>query len=172
MNQLTDSVVTIRPFVLSDAPQHLVGEDDEQIKWVSGGKGTLAGIQDWIVRSQLYWRQGGPVFTFAIEDAFETLVGMVEANTDSAMIPELQLGDANISYGLYPSARRKGYASRAVHLVTGFIASKGIQRAVILVHPDNARSLLVPERCGFTRERSILTDVGEPFVVFAKKLVL
>lgn len=171
MNQFTDGVITIRPFELTDAAEHLAGEDDEQIKWLSGGKGTLAGIQDWIARAQRFWSDGGPVFTFAIVDASETVVGMVEANTDRAMIPDLQAGDANISYGLYPFARRQGYATRAVHLAMGFIASRGIQRAVIRVHPDNARSLLVPQRCGFTQERTIVTDSGEPFVVFVKKLV-
>jgi RimJ/RimL family protein N-acetyltransferase len=170
MNQFTDGVISIRPFILEDAPEHLAGEDDEQVKWLSGGKGTLDGIQGWIARAQTYWRQDGPVFTFAIVDTTGKLIGMVEANTDSARIQGIQPGDANISYGLYPFARRHGYATRAVNLVTEFIASKGVQRAVIRVHPDNARSLMVPERCGFAQQRTMLTRGGDPLVVFVKQL--
>lgn len=171
MNRFTDGIVTIRPFELSDAPDHLAGEDDEQIKWLSGGKGTLAGIQDWIARAQLSWREGGPVFTFAIVEASGTLVGMVEANADSSRIEGIQPGDANISYGLYPFARRKGFAVRAVNLATDVIAGRGIRRAVIRVHSDNARSLLVPQRCGFARERSVLAGSEDPLVVFVKALM-
>jgi len=128
--EITDGNVLLRPFRPEDAEAHLAGEDDEQVRWVSGGRGTLAGILAWIEANQRHWRAGGPVFSFAILDADTgTLLGMVEANTDPFRIDGLHEGDANISYGLYPAARGHGYASRAVTLVMDFLQSRGLRRA-------------------------------------------
>src|SRR5919201_1339867 len=116
--ELTDGTILLRPFRPEDAATHLTGEDAEQVRWLSGGRGTLVRVLAWIEANQRQWQAGGPVFNFAIVNAAtSTLLGMVEANTDYRRIAGLRQGDANISYGLYPGARGHGYASRAVALV-------------------------------------------------------
>jgi hypothetical protein len=113
--ELTDGKILLRHFRLVDAESHLAGEDAEQVRWLSGGRGTLPGVLAWIEGNQRHWQVAGPVFNFAIVHAHTgTLLGMVEANTDYLRIAGLHEGDANISYGLYPCARGHGYASRAV----------------------------------------------------------
>jgi RimJ/RimL family protein N-acetyltransferase len=129
---LSDYTITIRPFELSDAEKHLAGEDDDQIKWLSGGKSTLEGVRNWISKNQKYWEIDGSIFNFAIV-VEDKLVGMVEANTDSESLEGVDDGDANISYGLYPSARGKGYTTKAINLLIGFLKDRDIKRAVIRV---------------------------------------
>ena len=169
--ELTDQVVLLRPFVLTDAEEHLAGEDEAQIRWVSGGKSTRETVRTWIQRNQEYWEEGGPIFTFAIVDAkTHTLIGMVEANTDDESVEGIQKGEANVSYGLYPFARGKGYASRAVNLMMGFLQRQGLHAAIIRVDPGNEDSLKVPLRCGFQELAVIQTSDQRNLVIFRKLL--
>lgn len=169
MNKLSDGVIALRPFTLEDAKEHLEGEDEEQIKWLSGGKSTLAGIKKWIEKNQGHWEKDGPVFAFAVLDRENKLIGMVEANTDYKHFEGNIEGDANVSYGLYPFARGKGYAARAVGLLTKFLKDKGLKRAVIRIDPENENSQKVPIRCGFVKTGQIRTKKGEKFLIFVKK---
>lgn len=168
---LSDDVVLLRPFRLSDAEEHLAGEDVEQIKWLSGGKSTIDTVKEWIVRKNKILEEGGPIMSFAIvEKKSERVVGMVEANTQYEKLDGLQKGDANISYGLYPFARGKGYVSRAVTIMCDYLKEKGVLRAVIRVNPENMKSLAVPKRCGFTRDHQIIAKDGEKLILFYRTL--
>jgi RimJ/RimL family protein N-acetyltransferase len=170
--RLSDGIVTIRPFILEDAQAHLAGEDEEQVKWLSGGKSTLESVQKWIEENTGSWRRGGgPLYNFAVEDA-ETrkLIGMVEASTDTS-IAGIKEGDANISYALYPDARGKGYVTKAVTLLLDFLKSRGIKRAVIRVDLKNTASANVPARLGFTKIEGIIqTEEGHSLSMFIKEL--
>lgn len=167
--ELTDGIIVLKPFEMSDAEKHLAGEDADQRKWLSGGRSTLQTVQDFIKRGQEYWAKNGPVFTLAVWAGGE-LIGMVEANTDESKVEGLEAGDANISYGLYPEARGKGYATRAVNLMAGFLKEKGHKRAVIRIEPDNVSSTKVPERCRFNGSGSIITKEGKELRVFVRDL--
>ena len=170
MIELTDKVITIQPFSVENAEDHLKGEDDEQIKWLSGGKSTLESIKSWISKNQKHWEIGGPIFNFAVFDHDSKLVGMVEANTDFKKVEGIEKGDANISYGLYPKERGKGYASRAVNLIIIFLKERGFKRAVIRINPKNIFSLKVPKKCGFSKIGSVKTNKNEQLIIFVKYL--
>ena len=169
--ELTDGVIAMRPFRPEDAESHLAGEDEEQIRWLSGGKSTLASVRSWIESNEKSWEDGGPVFNFAIWSlADQNLVGMAEANTANLGIEGLESGDANISYGIYPRARGKGYATRAVNLLLQFLKSKKFKRAVIRIDPRNTYSVTVPIACGFRATGDIVhTEQGE-LAVYLKEL--
>ena len=168
---LTDGTILLRHFRLEDAENHLAGEDAEQVRWLSGGRGTLPGVLAWIEANQRHWQAGGPVFNFAIVHAHTgTLLGMVEANTDYLRIAGLHEGDANISYGLYPGARGHGYASRAVALVMDFLQSRGIRRAVIRVDPRNTPSVRVARRLGYLWIGEIATVGGHSLDLYVRSL--
>src|SRR5690242_761282 len=103
--RLSDDVIALAQFTQDDVEAHVAGDDIEQARWLNGGHpSTTESTRAWIERNAEYWRRGGPVFNFAIRTMQGDLVGMVEANTDSAEIDGLQAGDANISYALYPEA--------------------------------------------------------------------
>ncbi len=168
--ELTDGVITCRPFTLDDIDDHLAGEDEEQVKWLSHKESTKESVGKWIGENTLYWSQGGPIFCFAIvrtED--KKLLGMVETSTYVESPGSLKDGDANISYGLYPAARGKGYATRAIVLIENFLRERGIKRAVIRVNPQNEASLKVPKRRGYSETGKITTKEGE-LIIFVKEL--
>lgn len=169
---IADNIIILRPFKEEDAEEHLKGEDKDQIRWLSGGKSSLESVRNWIKKNQDYWQKGGPVFNFAIVDKVSNkLVGMVEANTDYEKIEGLENSDVNISYGIYPQFRGKGYATRAVELLTAFLKEKRINRAVIRVNPQNKKSVKVPMQSGFIRNGEIKTKKGDFLIIFTKDLL-
>lgn len=166
----SSNFVTLRPFELADAETHLQGEDEEQIKWLSGGKGTLEGVKKWILKNQDYWKKGGPIFNFAIENNYQKLVGMIEANSDYKNIEGLEKGDVNISYGIYPNFRGKGYATSAMILMLNFLKVKNFKRAVLRINPANKDSLKIPEKFGFEEKETMVSKEGENLRLFIKNL--
>lgn len=167
--KITDGIIILKPFELEDAPLHLAGEDLEQQKWVSGGESTLENVEKWIAKNQEYWKNDGPVFNFAVWVEGK-LVGMVEANTDAQKVEGLGEGQANISYGIYPNYRGKGYAAGAVNLLLEFLKEKGLAQAVIRANPENVNSLKIPFKCGFKETGEMKTKEGETLKIFVKVL--
>jgi RimJ/RimL family protein N-acetyltransferase len=106
------------------------------------------------------WANNGPIFTFAIRSAEEdTLAGTIDIQLNG---PALRSDQANLAYGLYPAARGRGFATRAVHLALDFLRpNRAIKSALIRVNPDNPRSAAVAMRAGFTLTmRAYDTDDG------------
>ncbi|MEU9700962.1 GNAT family N-acetyltransferase [Streptomyces sp. NPDC047981] len=56
----------------------------------------------------------------------------------------------NVAYGLYPSWRGRGLATRAVLLAARYAATEGAEEAVIQVDPENPASAAVARRAEFT----------------------
>lgn len=78
---LTDGVIFLRPLCAADAPEHLAGEDVEIATWLSGGRSTLASVQDYISRCEENWRSNGPLPAFGVFDCPSSrLIGSIEAN--------------------------------------------------------------------------------------------
>jgi RimJ/RimL family protein N-acetyltransferase len=170
--ELTDGAIILRPFRLEYAEAHLAGDDEENIRWLSGGVSTMDTVRNFILKSQQYWENDGPIYTFAIFGAKSgQQVGMVESNSNPAHIKELAEGEVNISYNIYPFARGKGYATRAVGLMLTFLKEKGYKTAVLRVNPENQKSLGVAGRAGFSRVGENSPEPGEEmFVIFKKSL--
>ncbi|MGH2734025.1 MAG: GNAT family N-acetyltransferase [Actinomycetota bacterium] len=60
---------------------------------------------------------------------------------------------AEVGYWVARNARRRGIASRAVHLMAGWAFGElGVRRLELLTHPGNRASEAVALRCGFERE--------------------
>lgn len=152
LTRLTDGVVVLAPLDLGDVAEHLAGEDEELIRWLNGGPGTRETVEAHVRACMAAWDAGGPTITFGIRTgAPERLVGTVDAHLGLA---GLEPGQANIAYGLYPHARGRGLASRAVALTCTFLAARhGVREAVIRTDPANAASAAVALRTGFRLAR-------------------
>src|SRR2546423_246389 len=94
----TDSVVTLRPPLDGDAAVLIAGRDDE-----SGGGG---GRGDEGPHPPACILVGGGI------------VGGVDFDTDHGWLGR---GEVNRGYNIFPPHRRKGYATRAVRLLLGFL---------------------------------------------------
>lgn len=171
--ELTGCEIILRPFQLDYAEAHLAGDDEENVRWLSGGVSTIETVRNWILRNREAWENDGPVYSFAVFEAkTKRQVGMVEANSNPAQVAGLVKGEVNISYNIYPFARGKGYATKAVNLILTFLKEKGFKTALILVNPENKKSLGVAGRAGFTRIGENNPQPGEErLVVFKKKLI-
>jgi RimJ/RimL family protein N-acetyltransferase len=90
----------------------------------------------------------------------DELVGWVDYDRDDDH-HWLGPGEVNVGYSLFPAARGKGYASRAVELLLEHLSLDTEHTvATLLIHPKNVRSLAVARRLGFVQRGQVN---GEPF---------
>lgn len=84
-----------------------------------------------------------------IVDAADTVLGHIEFYRTVGYLDELEL-----SYQLYSREHdRKGIVSDAVRLLTAYLFNtKKFNRIRLMIHPDNAASRRVAEKCGFQHE--------------------
>jgi RimJ/RimL family protein N-acetyltransferase len=155
----------LRPLTLADADAWLAGEDDDmrrgfEFPRASTRADVVRAIEDWSES----WRTGGVVRKWAIVDAATgSLVGGVELRRDE--------GDLNLSYEVFPSWRRRGFASRAARLALGYAARElRAPQVTIRVLSDNAASLGVARRLGAERIGSAPSDAGGTHVLFRLRL--
>lgn len=136
----TDSVVTLRAPAPGDVELLVAGRDEEFFKWFGPG---ATGPR--------------PVACVWVDDH---LVGWVDYDLD-ADHDWLGPGEVNVGYYLFPAARGKGYASRAVELLLEHLKRDTEHTAAtLLIHPENIRSLALACRLGFLQHGEVN---GEPF---------
>jgi|SRR5262245_25836006 len=169
MADLTDGVVYLRSMTGDDVDAHLTGEDDVTARFLSGGRSTTRTVAAWIDRNRESWATGGAIRSFGVcEAATDRLIGMVEANLDLAGV---RRGVANVTYGLHPDARGRGYATRAVELMLRYLTeATDTDVAVIQVDPANGASLGVPARAGFKCVGTRITEPGQSSITFVRRI--
>lgn len=113
------------------------------------------------------WHDGDPWGPRSIVRGATTLgsIGFFGAPSPAADgVAEVEVG-----YGLVPQAWGWGLATEALRSLVGLTDAAGVRvRAPVL--PDNARSIKVLAKCGFTRLRGTTED-GELVLVHEHKLV-
>lgn len=143
LHQETDGVVTLEPPRPGDARLLLEGRDEEFFRWF----GPDAENPDPVACI----RVGGEV------------VGWVDYDVGRDW---LEPGEVNVGYYLFPAARGKGYASRAVELLVGHLGQDTQHTvATLLIHPENEQSLRLARRLRFAERGEV---EGELF--FARDL--
>jgi RimJ/RimL family protein N-acetyltransferase len=94
------------------------------------------------------WRAGGQLVPYTIIDreTDELLGGATLRQLDAAR------NAIEIGYWLFPRARGRGVATRAVQLLLDWLFANGVYRVEAVVRIGNAASEHVLERSGFVRE--------------------
>lgn len=124
---LTDGVVTLRPPGPGDAERLVDGRDDEFFRWLGPGA-----------------EKPQPVACVWVD---EELVGWVDYDVEHDWLGP---GEVNVGYYLFPGARGKGYASRAVELLLAHLRRDTEHTvATLTIDPGNVRSLGLARRLGF-----------------------
>ncbi|MCX4730356.1 GNAT family N-acetyltransferase [Streptomyces sp. NBC_01363] len=146
--KLSDGTITLSPLRLDDVEAHLAGEDELLVRCLNGGPGTREGVEAYFRHCWEQWGTGGPLRAFGIRvSPDETLAGTVDLRfAKEGLAP----GQVNVAYGLYPSWRGRGLATRAVLLASHYAATEGGEEAVIQVDPENRASAAVARRAGFS----------------------
>lgn len=158
---LSDGVVTLRPWSIDDAGFMAEAFVDPAIRRYNGAHdrfgrpAPLLSIEDAEAITEEFassWR------AFA---ATEPPSGVAFAITDAASgrlvgccgVDDWSKADvAQFGYWIGPSARRRGYATRAVVLLTRWLFEHGAARAFLTVEADNEASAAVARRAGFVYE--------------------
>jgi RimJ/RimL family protein N-acetyltransferase len=167
--ELGDGVVLLRPMTLDDAADHLAGQDEDQRRWLSGRVSTDDTVRAWIRANLASWETGGPRRSFGVREVSTgNLVGMVEADL---AVAGLAPGVANVSYALYPHARHRGLATRAVLLLCEHLHASGTAHtAVIQVDPENRTSLALASRAEFRPAGAWRAPDGRSLATFVRRL--
>ena len=152
----TDGVVRIRPRRVDDLDRDLEAKDDEQIDWLwlPGQRASWEAMSSDEQREHA--RRGleaavegfgtGPTWTFAVDTADAGYVAQVACDLANDLVTH---GEANISYAAPPEHRGQGHVSRAVRLLTRFLADHtGARRAHLVLDTANTASLRVAAAVG------------------------
>lgn len=139
--------IELRPLAAADAAAHCAGEDEETVRWLTGGYGDVEGTTAYFEglahnaaagvgkRGLGVWMSG-------------RLCGYIDYDPDNADGIEPQ--DVSISYAVHPWARGQGVAVEAVRLICTVMRENDVgTRAVIRVEPENKASVRVAEKSGF-----------------------
>jgi RimJ/RimL family protein N-acetyltransferase len=143
--------IELRPLTRGDAAAHCAGEDEQTVRWLTGGYGTVEGTAayfEWLACNATagLGKRGFGVWLDG------RLAGYIDCDPDNG--DGLEPGDVNVSYAVHPWARGRGVAVESVGLICAFVRANHIgRRAAIRVDPENAASVRVARTCGFTRVR-------------------
>lgn len=126
----SDGVVTLQPPRPGDARLLVAGRDEEFHRWFGPGA-----------------EEPSPVACIWVD---ADLVGWVDYDLEHDW---LEPGEVNVGYYLFPGARGKGYASRAVELLLQHL-SRNTEHTVatLVIRPENSRSLSLARRLGFLQK--------------------
>lgn len=147
--------VELRPLTAEDAEAHCAGEDEDTVRWLTGGYGTIEGTRDYfeMLSENALAGRGKRGFGVWLDGR---LAGYVDCDPD--LTDGLDAGDVNISYGVHPWARGRGIAVEAVRSICGFIRDERLGTcAAIRVEPENTASVRVAEKSDFTFIREFVS---------------
>lgn len=153
---LSDEAVVLRPWRSSDAPFMVEASRDPAIERYNGpAPASAADAVAVIERIQERWRaftvEGDPTgCAFAILDAaMDEPAGMCGIDHWSST------DVAQFGYWLAAGARGRGFATRAVKLMTAWLFDLGAARVFLTIESGNAPSAAVARRAGFTYEGTL-----------------
>jgi RimJ/RimL family protein N-acetyltransferase len=161
----------LRGHTIQDAePSAALWSDASVTRFIGGRPHT--GEESWarLLRYLGHWPLMGYGYWLVEEKASGAFVGeMGLANYRREIDPPL--GDApEIGWVLAPAHQGKGYATEAVQAILDWaVRELDAEVVVALIHPDNAASLKVAERFGFT-ERVRTTFRDQPSIILEKQL--
>ena len=152
---LTDDVVVLRPWACSEASFIAETAKDPAIERYNSPPDSLAvalaDIEGFERNWQTFASSGNPTgVAFAIVDAASgELLGMCGVDGWSST------DVAQFGYWLAAGARGRGFATRAVMLMTGWLFKLGAARVFLTIVSENAASAAVARRAGFTYEGTL-----------------
>lgn len=148
--RLTDGIVTLRPLGMADVDNTyaLRTRPEVSIRSVTPEPPERATIERICAVADSRWLAGERAALTIRDASTGTYAGEIGLYYDQ---PTVQQG--MIGYSLAPEYRGRGYASRAVRLITAWAFDQvGIERLMAGTAPENVASQRVLEAAGFRRE--------------------
>jgi RimJ/RimL family protein N-acetyltransferase len=166
--ELTDGVVTLRPWTIDDAGFFLDACRDAEIRrfWL---RETVETIDDAIAASEAAVARWAEYRNSDTMKGLAFLIAETASGAPSGLcgVDEWFPDDSvQIGYFLATAGRGKGYATRAVHLLTSWLFALGAVKIFATVDTLNVASIAVLRRAGFAHERTLGefgTHDGQPY---------
>ncbi|GII67154.1 hypothetical protein Skr01_72390 [Sphaerisporangium krabiense] len=139
--------LVLRPFGPHDADQ-VRGIIESGARFLPPGvPAHVAGVAQWLSYGvHELWRSGQGVHLAMVSDG--VIVGAI-----SLFKTMWNAGTAEVGYGVHPAHRGRGHATEALMGLTEWMLTKGgLRRIELRANLDNAPSLRVAEKAGYTRE--------------------
>ena len=157
---LTDGVVVVNPLTVADAEAQWSGEDEEQARrfgWYPK-RSSIDSVREFLADTERQWREDGSRRTFGIRLATtRTLVGGCEARLQGE-------STAHLSWWIFPEHRGRGFGSRGVRLMCGYIIDAwDVRRLVAFIEADNLASRSVASNVGLV-ELGLDTSCERPML--------
>ena len=157
---LADDVVALRPGREDDVPARVMGFADGSVlrwSWASSETYTENDARDFFARQHNLRALGRALnLAFAAPGAADDVLG---GGSVYDIDPVHQR--AAVGYWLAPHARGRGIATHATWLMARWAFDVlGTERLQLTCAPDNSPSQRVAERCGFTREALLRSDIA------------
>jgi RimJ/RimL family protein N-acetyltransferase len=149
-DELSDGVVTLRPLGPGDTDflARLRSLPDVVATSVPAVRPTMADIRDRTGRAEAHWLAGTRADLVITEAATGLPAGEI-----GIFYQEPVTGQAVTGYSVLPAFRRRGFATRAVQLVSLWVfAETDVVRLIAGALPSNLGSQRVLDKAGFTRE--------------------
>ena len=152
--ELTDGLVALRRWSPGDVDDLTEIWQDPELQRRFGVAPPVTGesIATYVDGVARRWRDGVQVSLAIVVD--DTLVGGCD-------LDHLDGDQPDLGYWLAPSARGRGFATRASTLLLDWAhAALDLDDLSVEIEPDNAASIAVAERLGFTRMSGVETADG------------
>jgi len=150
---LSDGVITLRATVPGDAQAifDYIVDDPEIHEYTTVPIPYLRQFADEAISNWATWFAAKEVMQFAIVVADGPIIGQMTLH-------HVNLFDhfTEIGYMMSAAARGRGYASRAIELISDYCFSLGFRRVEAIVATDNPASQRVVTKAGFTREAELV----------------
>jgi RimJ/RimL family protein N-acetyltransferase len=167
---LTDGVVAVRPRRPTDVDAVAAASHDPAgPRWLDDPPMDAAARATSMTRVEDAWRSGRAAPLVIADAVTDEPIGIIN-------LQFREQGEASIAYAVFPAARGRGIAPRAVDLLTAWaFGDLGLNGLLIEADEANTASLRVAEKCGFRRvaERDTGPDErggdGRTTVVFARR---
>lgn len=147
---LGDGRVHLRPYEMSDVAAIVDGFGDDSVtRWFPvplpfDRNQAVAYVRD----CRAGWQHGVQASFAIVEHASGRLVGGVDVDEI-----DHDAGTGDVGYWVAAESRGNGYAAAAVALVAGWaLGDLDLRRLTLLAEPENAASIAVAERAGFTKD--------------------
>lgn len=157
---LGDGLVALRLRTEADAEAQLVGEDEVFTTWLTGGDATIERIREHITNAARCWAVDGMRQNLGIYSTAspQPLIGNLDINFADM---DLELGEVNLSYGIFGPWRRKGHGTAALAVALDHLRRSGRPEIPTLkIDPRNEPSVALARSAGFVETRTVVGGYG------------
>jgi RimJ/RimL family protein N-acetyltransferase len=155
---LTDGVIELRPLKPSDVDDYLsLHLLPDVARYRMGQEVTRQTATIRCDRADYAWVAGEMAQCVIVDSATGAFVGDIQLINREPFTKTAMLG-----YSLRPDGRGKGFATRAVNLLTDWAFRIGMVRVIAGTFPENDRSRAVLLRAGFSPEATLKSSLSRP----------